>query len=625
MKTIKRSNKVLEALALPTLCNLNPRSLYNKINEFQEFVVSEDVDVVFLSETWERQNKTLSEIINLEDYAVISNVNQRDVVGGRPALVVNNKKFNVRNITNTLVPVMWGVEAVWAIVSPKIFNQASKIQHIACAAIYSKPGSQHKTDLLNHISDAFNIVSTKFGRGVHFIIAGDTNELRLKPIIDLSPNLVQIVKSPTRIDKTTGKESMLDPIITTLSKYYQEAQVLQPLDSDPGKKGKPSDHKIVKVLPISSFQNQSARVTRRVEVQPLLDSGLSTMKNWLVGEKWESVLNAKTANEKVEVFENIFKEKYNEFFPKKTIKVAGDDQPWFTPKLKDLDRIRKRIYHKQRRSPKWKALDKEFKKKVKLAKQNFYKTIVADLKEKNPKQWYSVVKRLASYEDKSKGANIESINHLPSQQQCDLIANEFANIPNSYNPLHTSDIYIPNFTENEIPVFTEAQVWRKLAKLKTKRSSQKGDVPSKLFKIFAAYLAEPLVNIFNSCIRTGYYPELWKHEIVTPIPKTFPTLNITDVRNISGLKNCDKIFESLLAELIMSDIQAKMDPAQFGNTKGTSINHYLIKMINRILTALDKNSRREKFAVVANLIDWNKAFPRQCPKLGVQSFIKNGV
>ena len=48
-------------------------------------------------------------------------------------------------------------------------------------------------------------------------------------------------------------------------------------------------------------------------------------------------------------------------------------------------------------------------------------------------------------------------------------------------------------------------------------------------------------------------------------------------------------------------------------------------MINRILTSLDNNSRRETFAVVANLIDWSKAFPRQCPKLGVQSFIDNGV
>ena len=116
MKTIKRSNKELEALALPTLANLNPRSLYNKINKFQEFVQSEDVDIVFLSKTWERQNKTLSEIIDLEDYVVISNVYQREGVGGRPALIVNNKKYNVRNITNTLVSVMCGVEAVWAII-----------------------------------------------------------------------------------------------------------------------------------------------------------------------------------------------------------------------------------------------------------------------------------------------------------------------------------------------------------------------------------------------------------------------------------------------------------------------------------------------------------------------------
>ena len=48
-------------------------------------------------------------------------------------------------------------------------------------------------------------------------------------------------------------------------------------------------------------------------------------------------------------------------------------------------------------------------------------------------------------------------------------------------------------------------------------------------------------------------------------------------------------------------------------------------MVHRILTALDTNSKRETFAVVANLIDWNSAFPRQCPTLGVDSFFKNGV
>ena len=49
------------------------------------------------------------------------------------------------------------------------------------------------------------------------------------------------------------------------------------------------------------------------------------------------------------------------------------------------------------------------------------------------------------------------------------------------------------------------------------------------------------------------------------------------------------------------------------------------KIIHRIHTALDKNARREIFAVVAIMIDWNFAFVRQCPKLGIISFQKNGV
>ena len=51
----------------------------------------------------------------------------------------------------------------------------------------------------------------------------------------------------------------------------------------------------------------------------------------------------------------------------------------------------------------------------------------------------------------------------------------------------------------------------------------------------------------------------------------------------------------------------------------------MINMLQGILKAVDKSSRRETVAVIANMIDWNNAFPRQCPKLGVESFIKDGV
>ena len=67
------------------------------------------------------------------------------------------------------------------------------------------------------------------------------------------------------------------------------------------------------------------------------------------------------------------------------------------------------------------------------------------------------------------------------------------------------------------------------------------------------------------------------------------------------------------------------DPSQYGNEKGLSVNHYLINMINEILTSVDLNTAKEKFAVLCSLIDWKQAFDRQCPTLGIQSFIQNGV
>ena len=149
--------------------------------------------------------------------------------------------------------------------------------------------------------------------------------------------------------------------------------------------------------------------------------------------------------------------------------------------------------------------------------------MVSDLKQKNPNKWYSAVKRTAAYENKAEEIMVEEINHLSNQEQCDLIADDFSEIPNMYRPLHTSDIQISHFHFNDIPQFTAAQVWKKLATMKANKSSREGDIPAKLLKLFAAYLAEPLASILNCSIRNGDYPVIWKDEIATPIPKAYPT------------------------------------------------------------------------------------------------------
>ena len=48
-------------------------------------------------------------------------------------------------------------------------------------------------------------------------------------------------------------------------------------------------------------------------------------------------------------------------------------------------------------------------------------------------------------------------------------------------------------------------------------------------------------------------------------------------------------------------------------------------MIHQILTATDRNSKQEAKAVIIQMIDWKAAFDRQCHRLGILSFINNGV
>ena len=73
----------------------------------------------------------------------------------------------------------------------------------------------------------------------------------------------------------------------------------------------------------------------------------------------------------------------------------------------------------------------------------------------------------------------------------------------------------------------------------------KGDVPARILKHFAKEISIPVTHVINTSIRQGCWPDIFKLEIVTPVPKVYPPKNIDDLRNISGLLNLDKLQKNL--------------------------------------------------------------------------------
>ena len=471
LKTVKRSNKSLEALELPSVMNLNPRSIYNKIDEFHTLVSELEVDLVCMSESWEREGLTLDQIITLENYQVISNVHQRTGMGGRPALVINDKKFSVQNLTNTLVNIPYGVEITWAILTPKQVYPSSVVKKIAVASIYSKPKSRKKTLLLDHIAETYHMLCSKYQHGLHFILAGDTNDLKLESILSLSPNLKQVVNSATRGTK------ILDPIITTLSKFYQSPVCLPPLDNDPDKNGAPSDHKIVFMKPVNAINNNPARKVKMVKFRPLPESGIQEMGKWIVNHNWDEVSGASSAHDKAAIFQSILLDKVNLFLPEKIFNFTSEDQVWATPEIKDISRKKKREYNKNRKSTKWKSLNTLFEEKCSLAREAYYTNIVLDLKHSNPGQWHSKLKRMTSHDQvKTEEVIVESICHLSDQEQAEEIADKFGKISNEYEPINPEKICLNQNEDKPAPHFEAHQIHDYLKRIKTNISRMKNDI-----------------------------------------------------------------------------------------------------------------------------------------------------
>ena len=528
--TIKRSNKLLEAVQLPIVVNLNPRSIYNKAEEFKIMMDQLDCSLCFMSESWDRDNLGLETVIHMDGFKVIKNVLQRKGKGGKPALIIRERNFFIKELCPDIITVPPGVEAVWALLTPKSGGSKANIRHIAVCSYYYTLKTK-RSEFIDHISEVYNILCAKYSPGLQFILAGDTNRLNMKSIFNLSPNLKPQVKVPTR----TNPDAILDTITSTLSAYYQDPFTLPPLDNDSDKSGKPSDHLIVVWKPINASEPKK-KVYKQVTHRPLPESGLLKFSDWIEKQTWESVLNATTAHQKAEKLQNLMLENLNKFLPLKTVKICSEDDVWYNSKLKKIDRKQKREYTKHKNSKKWKILNETYLKNCKEEKEKYYKNIVEDLKISQPGLWYSKLKRMSSHGQANNEVPIvQSFLGIPDQAQAEEIANQFSEISNIYEPLKTEDISLDNISNTKpYPCMEPFFVHQQIKKMKSNSATVVGDIPIKVVKMFGYHLSFPLSNIFKRCCNSGEYPDIWKMEVVTPAPKKFPTETPNDLRKISG-------------------------------------------------------------------------------------------
>jgi hypothetical protein len=339
------SKKVATASQLPVIVNLNPRSVYKKKNEFKTMMEQLSVDCCTISESWDKNDDSLEKLLEVEGYKVIKNVLQRKRKGGKPVLVIKKEKYFIKELCPSVITVSSSVEVSWALLTPKVQTNP-EVKHIAVASVYYTKRTKAK-DFTDHICEAYNMLLSKYGQGLHFIISGDFNRLNINPILALSPNLFQVVDIPTRMNP----DATLDKIITTLSKFYLSPTSLPPLDNDVDGDGKPSDHLIIVMRPINQSENVKPK-QKLITHRPLPESGMLMLKQWLQNEAWQELYQAENAHQKAQILQTGLLKKLDEYLPVKSLKIRFGDLAWISNEIKILDRKQKREYRKNKKSRK---------------------------------------------------------------------------------------------------------------------------------------------------------------------------------------------------------------------------------------------------------------------------------
>ncbi|XP_065581712.1 uncharacterized protein LOC136041086 [Artemia franciscana] len=141
-------------------------------------------------------------------------------------------------------------------------------------------------------------------------------------------------------------------------------------------------------------------------------------------------------------------------------------------------------------------------------------------------------------------------------------------------------------------------------KIQPNSASYPSELPVKLVREYAPFIAWPLSLLINLCFMLGTFQDIWKKAYIRVIPKSSPPKACDELRPISISPCVAKVTEAFVLRRLLDQISSSIDKYQYGGLQECSTTVYLVRMYDCILTWLDKGNR----FLDLGAIDSQKAF-----------------
>ena len=286
--------------------------------------------------------------------------------------------------------------------------------------------------------------------------------------------------------------------------------------------------------------------------------------------------------------------------------------------IRDLIEDRCKVYKTDGwRTDRWRTLKSRTKRIIKKRRSKFDAYVVEKLEtDNNPGNFFKHVDRLLGANEKARWSPREMFPGMDAKDIAEEMASFFNAISNEYAPLCQEAV--PVTFGRELPTLSNREVEERLKKAKKPSSMVPRDIPPALYNHYSSQLAKPLTAIFNKITLEQTWPDLWKREYVTIIPKNNSPSDPSQCRNISCTNFASKIYESFVLAWSRDEVKPKLN--QYGGEPGASATQLLVEVMDDIATTLEDN----RMGTVLSAIDFSKAFNRLEHSHCLNTFARRG-
>ena len=382
-----------------------------------------------------------------------------------------------------------------------------------------------------------------------------------------------------------------------------------------------SDHSLIYAIrKINYYSRQN--VENIFEIRNMKKFHKNAFCNDLSQQLWDNIyFFGENPNDMWGMFKELFLEVLDKHAPLQKKKTKSKQSPWVTNNIKTMiytrDKLkRKAIISKQENDwVNYKKLRNETNMQLKQAKQDYYSNKITNAGQ-NPKNAWKTINHLLGKESKQCKVN-ELLIDDKTLTTPDEIAEGFNNYFSEIGPNLAKDIdtssnsNFKKYLKHSNSEFTAFQpisvnsVYRLLCELPSSKASGVDKISSKIIKIAAPIISNPLTYIFNQSMTQCIFPNDWKVAKVTPIFKNGKRNLPGNYRPISVLPAISKIMERIMYTQLYNYLSENnlLSEHQFGFRKNHSTATALLDCTNDWYINMD----RKLFNLVV-FIDLKKAF-----------------